>query len=87
LTDLEEARLVITPDYVGPPRRRDDRSFDSDQAAPPPPVVVVEPGSEQEAGLGDGEPRSKLRPVHLVAAVLATVVVVVPLTLVAAHVL
>ncbi len=86
LSDLEANRLVITPDYVGPPRRRDDQLPDAGGPVRPAEAVIVEPALVREPGVADGRPRSTLRRYHLVVAVLVTVFIVVPLTLVATHV-
>lgn len=88
LADLDVPRLVITPDYVGPPRRRDERGGSAEEAVSGD-VLVVDPEPDCATGVGEEAVRRGrvLRPRHLVTAVVATVATVVPLTLVATHIL
>jgi hypothetical protein len=88
LSDLHDHRLIITADYVGPDRRlldrREWRSLESERTryrAWRPATTL--PGGCVKRGRVDGVTWLRVR--HLVAAVLLTVMTVVPLTVLVSH--
>ncbi len=88
LSDLHDPRLIITADYVGPDRRlldrREWRSLERERTRYRTwrPTTTL-PEERVKRGRVDGATSFRVR--HLVAAVLLTVMTVVPLTVLVSH--
>lgn len=83
LSDLNDPRLIITADYVGPDRRllhrREWRSLERERNR----YLAWRPGTARPRGRVGGTTAFRVR--HMTAAVLLTAITAVPLTLLVSH--